>query len=69
MTVETPEGDPGAALTKIAADGDLIVVGREHAPTVQRVLHGSVGRYCCGHAPCPVVVVPAGEYRAAEATP
>lgn len=58
LTVRTPEGEPGAALTRIAtADGDVIVVGQEPALTVRRVLHGLVSRYCRRHARCPVVVV------------
>jgi nucleotide-binding universal stress UspA family protein len=62
VTVETPEGEPGAALTGIAgAGGDVIVVGQESPLSVRRVLHGSVSHYCRTHAPCPVVVVPAEE--------
>jgi nucleotide-binding universal stress UspA family protein len=63
LGLKTPEGDPGGALTDIAAAGDLIVVGRGE-PGLRRVLHGSVGRYCRTHSPCPVVVVPARYYRA-----
>jgi len=58
VTVKTPEGDPGAALTDIATDGDLIVVGGGE-PGLRRALHGSVGHYCREHSRCPVVVVPA----------
>jgi nucleotide-binding universal stress UspA family protein len=59
VTVRTPEGDPGAALTSIATrHGDVIVVGRENLPGWRRVRHGSVSRYCRSHAGCPVVVVP-----------
>ncbi len=58
VTIRTPEGDPGAALTGIAThDGDLIVVGREHMPGWRRARRGSVSRYCRSHAGCPVVVV------------
>lgn len=67
LTVRTPEGEPGAALTGIAtADCDVIVVGQEPALTMRRVLHGSVSRYCRDHARCPVVVVPAQEPHADE---
>ncbi len=60
VTVETPQGDPGAVLTGIAtADGDVIVVGRKHTLSMRRFLHGSVSGYCRGHSHCPVVVVPA----------
>jgi nucleotide-binding universal stress UspA family protein len=59
VTVRTPEGDPGAALTRIAIrDGDLIVVGRRHGPGWWHGHRGSVGRYCRLHASCPVVMVP-----------
>jgi nucleotide-binding universal stress UspA family protein len=59
VTVRTPEGDPGAALTSIAThDGDMIVVGHEHMPGWRRAHRGSVSRYCRSHAGCPVVVVP-----------
>ena len=58
VTVKILEGDPGAALASIATAGDLIVLGQGD-PGVQRVLHGSVSRYCRTHARCPVVVVPA----------
>jgi nucleotide-binding universal stress UspA family protein len=62
LTMKTPEGEPGAALTEIAtADGDVIVVGQDPSVTVRRVLHGSVSRYCRKHARCPVVVVPVEE--------
>jgi nucleotide-binding universal stress UspA family protein len=65
VTVKTPEGEPGAALTGIAAEGDVIIVGQELPVTVRRVLHGSVSGYCRKHARCPVVVVPAEETHAA----
>jgi nucleotide-binding universal stress UspA family protein len=62
ITVRTPEGDPAAMLTDIASQpGDVLVVGHDTAPTIRRILHGSVSRYCSGHARCPVVVVPAAD--------
>jgi nucleotide-binding universal stress UspA family protein len=57
VTVKAPEGDPAVALVGIARAGDLIVVGRGE-PGPERVMHGSVSRYCRSHARCPVVVVP-----------
>lgn len=61
VTIRTPGGDPGAALTRIAScDGDLIVAGREHVPSWRRARRGSVSRYCCGHARCPAVVLSDG---------
>lgn len=64
ITVRTPEGDPAAMLTDIATQpGDVLVVGHDPAPAIRRILHGSVSRYCSGHARCPVVVVPsAGDH-------
>ena len=60
LAIESPEGDPGAALADIAiADGDLLVVGTEPRRTARRLVHGSVSRYCTAHAHCPVVIVPA----------
>jgi nucleotide-binding universal stress UspA family protein len=65
VTVQTPEGDPGPALTGAAAgSGDLIVLGRDSGRSLQRLLHGSVASYCREHARCPVVIVPAGPARA-----
>jgi nucleotide-binding universal stress UspA family protein len=62
VAVRTPEGDPGAALTRIATrDGDLIVLGREHGPSWWHASRGAVSRYCRRHAGCPVVVVPVGK--------
>jgi nucleotide-binding universal stress UspA family protein len=59
VTVRTPEGDPGAALTGIAIrHGDLIVLGRRHRPNWWHARQGSVSRYCRSHAGCPVVLVP-----------
>jgi nucleotide-binding universal stress UspA family protein len=61
VTIATPEGEPGAVLTEVAAaDDDVLVVGAEPRWSIRRILHGSVGDYCCGHAHCPVIVVPAG---------
>jgi nucleotide-binding universal stress UspA family protein len=59
VTIRTPEGDPGAVLTRVArADGDVLVVGTERGRRAGRLVHGSVSRYCAKHAQCPVVVVP-----------
>jgi len=70
VTVETPEGDPGAALTGMAtAPGDMIVIGEEPASPWRRARHGSVSRWCAQHATCPVVVVPPGERHEEGAEP
>lgn len=60
VTIETPEGDPGAVLTLIAgAEGDVLVVGTEPGHIARRLVHGSVSRYCLRRARCPVMVVSA----------
>lgn len=60
VTISTPEGDPGVVLTRIAeTDGDVLVVGTEPGHHARRLVYGSVSKYCCNRARCPVVVVPA----------
>jgi nucleotide-binding universal stress UspA family protein len=67
VTVQTPEGDPGAMLTGAAATAsDLLVVGRDHGLSARRLLHGSVSSYCREHARCPVVIVPADPGRSGD---
>lgn len=64
VTIETPEGEPGAVLAGLStADGDILVVGTERDHGLRQLVHGSVSRYCCRHAHCPVIVVPAGPDR------
>ncbi len=64
VSVRTPEGDPGPVLTRLASrQGDLLVVGHRWLPRWRRARRRSVSRYCCGHARCPVVVVPSGRER------
>lgn len=59
LAVVTPEGEPGAVLSSIASQpGDVLVVGHDPAPSIKRVVHGSVSGYCLAHARCPVYVVP-----------
>jgi nucleotide-binding universal stress UspA family protein len=66
VTIETPHGDPGPALTRLAPSGDnVIVVGTTSGHPLKRAVHGSVGGYCARHATCPVVVVPDGRSRQA----
>jgi nucleotide-binding universal stress UspA family protein len=58
VTIETPEGNPGPVLTRIAAgDDDVLVVGTTPGPSLKRAVHGSVSAYCTAHAHCPVTVV------------
>jgi len=60
VTVQTPEGVPGPALTAVAGSaGDVIVVGDDSGMSLKHLLHGSVSRYCSEHAHGPVVVIPA----------
>lgn len=63
VVLETPEGNPGPVLTKIACRGDVLVVGTAERHGLKRVVHGSVSAYCTTHSPCPVAVVAAGWQR------
>jgi len=63
VAIETPEGNPGPVLTKIACPGDVLVVGTAGRRSLKRVVHGSVSAYCAAHARCPVAVVAAGRPR------
>lgn len=54
------EGGAPEVLVAASAGADLLVLGcRGRGPLSEAVL-GSVGRHCARHAPCPVVIVPAG---------
>ncbi len=60
VSIETPGADPALALIGVASrPGDVIVVGTRPGHPAQRLIHGSVSRYCSRHARCPVLVVPA----------
>jgi nucleotide-binding universal stress UspA family protein len=50
---------PIAALTRVSADADLLVVGSHGRGAVGTVLLGSVGHGVLHHAGCPVAVVSA----------
>jgi nucleotide-binding universal stress UspA family protein len=64
VTIETPEANPGHALTRMAQAGDnVIVAGTTSGHHLKRAMHGSVARYCATHAACPVVIVPGGRSR------
>ena len=58
---------PGRALVGVAdrAD-DLLVVSTGKQGRLQRILHGSVSRYCLAHAHCTVAAVPPSELRPAR---
>ncbi len=62
VSIETPEGDPAAVLTDLAAEpGDLLVVGSQRGHVLKRLMHGSVSRYCSRRSSCPVVVILPGQ--------
>ncbi len=57
VSIETPEGDPGAVLTGFAVNpDDLLVVGTQRGRVLKGLMHGSVSGYCLRQASCPVVV-------------
>ena len=55
------EGEASRALLDAAADADLLVVGSRGRGGFKGLLLGSVSQKCAQHAPCPLVIVPAGE--------
>ena len=61
LTIETPEGNPGPALTQFASgSGDMLVVGTTSGHGIKRAVHGSVSAYCSAHLPGQVSVIAAG---------
>lgn len=56
---EVVEGDAAEALTRLAADAALLVLGSHGHSHLRHALLGSVSERCVRHAPCPVVIVPA----------
>jgi nucleotide-binding universal stress UspA family protein len=53
---------PSAALIRIAADADLLVVGSRGFGGFKGLLLGSVSQQCVQHATCPVLVVRPGRH-------
>lgn len=61
------EGQAAHVLVDLAADADLLVIGRRGSGELREHLLGSVSRYCATHSSTPVVVVPDGwEQRRSE---
>ncbi|MFF7754470.1 universal stress protein [Streptomyces sp. NPDC007971] len=59
-------GTPGPVLVQIAdRKDDILVVGAGQRSLVHRMLSPSAGRYCLGHATCPVLAVPPSPLQAA----
>ncbi|HPB44253.1 MAG: universal stress protein [Microthrixaceae bacterium] len=54
------EGGASPAILELADDADLIVIGKRGHGGFLGLLIGSVATQIVNHAPCPVVVVPAG---------
>lgn len=64
---QVEEGQAAHVLVDVAADADLLVMGRRGSGELRDHRLGSVSRYCATHSSTPVVVVPDGwEHRAAE---
>ncbi len=60
VTVRAVAGLPVEELLAAAEGADMLVVGARGAGGFKRLLLGSVSTHVTHHAPCPVVVVPAG---------
>jgi nucleotide-binding universal stress UspA family protein len=58
------ESEPASAVVQLAAslDADLVVVGTNDAPAVERWVLGSVAQKVMQHAACPVLVVRAKDH-------
>lgn len=54
------KGDPRDVLLADLEKDDLLVIATRGLSGVSRLLLGSVASHCISHAPCPVLVVPAG---------
>ncbi|MDU0292992.1 universal stress protein [Saccharothrix longispora] len=54
------DGEAGPALVGLAEGADTVVLGGHEYQRGDVAVVGSVITYCVRHAPCPVVVVPAG---------
>lgn len=61
-------GRPAAQLARLAAGGDLLVLGARHRGPLRRLAPGSVGRACARRASCPVMIVPEPSPAALRAT-
>jgi nucleotide-binding universal stress UspA family protein len=59
------EGPAGDVLVRAAEGAELLVVGARGHGVVRGMLLGSVALHCVIHAPCPVLVIPAGPTGAA----
>jgi nucleotide-binding universal stress UspA family protein len=59
--VAVADGAPSKALTHLAVDADMLVLGARHRSGLGLLL-GSTAASCVRHAGCPVVVVPSGTH-------
>lgn len=55
---ELVEAPPGRALTYVAANADILVLGSHGHSRLHHAVLGSVSEECVRRAPCPVVVLP-----------
>jgi nucleotide-binding universal stress UspA family protein len=58
VTTTCPYGRPGETLTRLARDGDVLVLGGCRRGPLSRVTRGSVPGYCARHANATLVIVP-----------
>jgi nucleotide-binding universal stress UspA family protein len=61
VTLSTPEGHAATALLAAARGAGMLVLGQRGHGGFAGLRLGSVTRHCSEHAPCPVVIIPAGD--------
>jgi nucleotide-binding universal stress UspA family protein len=67
VTITCPSGHPGQILTRLAREGDLLVIGHSPRGRLSRMITRSVQGYCVRHAQASVVTISAPPLPALEA--
>jgi hypothetical protein len=67
VTTTCPYGHPGKTLTRLAHEGDLLVLGHSARSLPSRLITGSVRRHCVRRARATLVVVRAPSLRSLDA--